>query len=55
VEKLYKLPYQSILQNPDHREQGVAWVELDGQRLENGVIRLGRELVKHRVLVRIGE
>jgi hypothetical protein len=32
----------------------VAWVELDGQRVANGVIRLGRDLIKHRVLVRMG-
>jgi cyclic beta-1,2-glucan synthetase len=47
--------YEITVENPDHREQGVAWVEMDGQRLENGVIRLGRDLIKHRVLVRMGE
>jgi cyclic beta-1,2-glucan synthetase len=46
--------YEITVENPDHREQGVAWVELDGQRLANHVIRLGRDLIKHRVLVRMG-
>jgi len=46
--------YEITVENPEHREQGVAWVELDGQRLENGVIQLSRDLIKHRVLVRMG-
>jgi cyclic beta-1,2-glucan synthetase len=46
--------YEIRVENPDHREQGVAWVELDGQRMENGMIRLGRDLIKHRVLVHMG-
>ena len=32
-----------------------AWVELDGRRVEGGVIPLGRDPVKHRVCVRIGQ
>ncbi len=37
------------------RERGVAWVEIDGQRICDGVIPLERGLVKHKVLVRMGD
>jgi cyclic beta-1,2-glucan synthetase len=33
----------------------VAWVEMDGQRLHDGVIQLQRGLVKHQVIVRMGD
>ncbi len=46
--------YEIQVENTEHRGQGVASVELDGQRVPNGVIPLQRELVKHRVLVRMG-
>jgi cyclic beta-1,2-glucan synthetase len=46
--------YEIQVENPDGVERGVAWVELDGERLADGVIRLQRDLVKHRVLVRMG-
>ena len=32
-----------------------AFADLDGQRVKDGVITLNRELVKHRVLVRMGK
>jgi cyclic beta-1,2-glucan synthetase len=47
--------YEIQVENPDHCERGVAWVELDGQRLKEGAIGLERALVKHRVLVRMGQ
>ena len=47
--------YEIQVENPDGRERGVAWVEMDGLRLPDGVVRLERSLVKHRVLVRMGE
>jgi cyclic beta-1,2-glucan synthetase len=47
--------YEIQVENPDHCEQGVAWMEMDGQRVEDGTIRLARDLVKHRVLVRMGK
>jgi cyclic beta-1,2-glucan synthetase len=47
--------YEIRVENPEHREHGVAFVELDGRRLADGVIPLERGLVKHRVLVRMGE
>ncbi|MDI6451577.1 GH36-type glycosyl hydrolase domain-containing protein [Anaerobaca lacustris] len=47
--------YEIQVENPEHCERGVAWVEMDGQRIEDGVIRLVRDLVKHRVLVRMGK
>ncbi|MFH1572420.1 MAG: hypothetical protein ABIG68_00460 [Acidobacteriota bacterium] len=47
--------YEIQVENTEHRERGVAFVELDGQRVKDGVITLNRELVKHRVLVRMGK
>ncbi|MDF1501161.1 MAG: glucoamylase family protein [Anaerolineales bacterium] len=47
--------YEIQVENTEHRQRGVAIVELDGQRVEDGMIMLDRELVKHRVLVRMGE
>jgi hypothetical protein len=45
--------YEIQVENPEHCARGVAWVEMDGQRIEDGVIRLVRDLVKHRVVVRM--
>ncbi|MFP4499424.1 MAG: hypothetical protein ACLFTT_00355 [Candidatus Hydrogenedentota bacterium] len=47
--------YEIHVENPDHCERGVPWVELDGQRIADGIIPLARTLVKHRVLVRMGD
>jgi len=47
--------YEIQVENPEHCERGVSWVEMDGQRVTDGVIPLGRDLVKHRVLVRMGK
>jgi cyclic beta-1,2-glucan synthetase len=47
--------YEIQVENPDHCERGVLWVELDGQRMEGGEIPLERELIKHRILVRMGQ
>jgi cyclic beta-1,2-glucan synthetase len=47
--------YEIQVENPDGIERGVAWVELDGERIPDGVIHLQRDLVKHRVLVRMGK
>jgi hypothetical protein len=33
----------------------VSWVEMDGQRMRDGVIPLDRGLVKHRILVHMGK
>jgi cyclic beta-1,2-glucan synthetase len=46
--------YAIQVENPDGCERGVAWVEMDGQRVTGGVIPLERGLVKHRVVVRMG-
>ncbi len=46
--------YEIHVENPDGCERGVLSVEMDGQRLEDGVIPLERDLIKHRVLVRLG-
>jgi cyclic beta-1,2-glucan synthetase len=47
--------YVIEIQNPDHIQQGVAWLELDGQRLEEGFISLDPEPVKHIVKVQMGK
>jgi cyclic beta-1,2-glucan synthetase len=43
------------VENPEGRQHGVSWVEMDGRRLPDEVIPLERTLVKHRVLVRMGD
>jgi cyclic beta-1,2-glucan synthetase len=47
--------YEIQVENPESRQQGVAWVEMDGRRLPHGLIPLERALVKHRILVRMGD
>jgi cyclic beta-1,2-glucan synthetase len=46
--------YDIQVENPEHCERGVTFVELDGRRVKDGVIPLGKDLIKHRVLVRMG-
>jgi cyclic beta-1,2-glucan synthetase len=46
--------YEIQVENPDGCERGVAWVEMDGQRLPDGVIPLEQGVVKHQVVVRMG-
>ena len=47
--------YEIQVDNPDRCERGVSWVEMDGQRLPDGLVPLERGLVKHRVLVCMGK
>lgn len=47
--------YEIQVENPEKCERGVLWVEMDGQRVRDGVIPLDRGLVKHRILVRMGK
>ena len=47
--------YAIQVENPHGCERGVAWVEMDGQRVTGGVIPLERGLVKHKILVRMGD
>ena len=49
-----KAVYEITIENPEGVEQGVAWVEMDGRRLEDRVIPLEEGLIKHRVQVRLG-
>jgi cyclic beta-1,2-glucan synthetase len=46
--------YAIQVENPDACRCGVAWVEMDGRRLTDGVIPLERDLVQHQVVVRMG-
>ena len=50
-----KTLYEIQVENPDNCEKGVAWVEMDGKRIKDGIIRLDRNLIKHRVIVRMGK
>jgi cyclic beta-1,2-glucan synthetase len=47
--------YEMQVDNPDHLERGVSWVEMDGRRLADAMVPLERGLVKHRILVRMGK
>jgi hypothetical protein len=47
--------YEIQVENPEGREQGVSWVEMDGRRLPDELIPLERALVKHRILVHMGD
>jgi len=47
--------YEVHVNNPDHCENGVSRVEMDGEWVPGGMISLGRELVKHRIVVRMGK
>jgi cyclic beta-1,2-glucan synthetase len=46
--------YSIQVENPHGCQSGVAWVEMDGQRVAGDVITLERGLVKHRVVVMMG-
>jgi cyclic beta-1,2-glucan synthetase len=46
--------YAIQVENPDACQRGVAWVEMDGKRVPDGIIHLERVLVKHQVVVRMG-
>jgi cyclic beta-1,2-glucan synthetase len=46
--------YDIQVENPEHCERGIAFVELDGRRVKGGRISLSKECLKHRVLVRMG-
>ena len=49
-----KAVYEITIENPEGVEKGVAWVEMDGRRLEDRIIPLEEGLIKHRVRVRLG-
>jgi cyclic beta-1,2-glucan synthetase len=46
--------YDIQVENPEGMERGVSWVEIDGRRARDGVIPLDRGLVKHGIVVRMG-
>jgi cyclic beta-1,2-glucan synthetase len=47
--------YEIQVENPQGLQHGVSCIEMDGRRMLGEVITLDRTLVKHRVLVRMGE
>ena len=46
--------YEIQVENPEGRQHGVSWAEMDGRRLPDELIPLERALVKHRLLVHMG-
>jgi cyclic beta-1,2-glucan synthetase len=46
--------YEIRVENPDHCQHGVLQTELDGRPLADGVVTLDRELVLHRIVVKMG-
>ena len=46
--------YVIQVENPDHVQRGIAWLELDGRRLDDRSVLLDPEPVKHIVQVRMG-
>ncbi len=47
--------YDIFVDNPEHCQQGVVRVELNGQHIEDGVIHLARDMVKHTIRVLMGK
>ncbi len=47
--------YDIEVENPSGCEHGVIWLEMDGRRMTDKIIVLERELVRHRVIVMMGE
>ena len=47
--------YEIQVENPEGLERGVSWVEMDGQRLRDGLIPLDRALIKHQIIVHMGK
>ena len=49
-----KALYAVRVENPEGCERGVSRIEMDGRCIEDGLIPLTRDLVRHEVLVRMG-
>ncbi|MDD2851968.1 MAG: glycosyl transferase, partial [Desulfuromonadaceae bacterium] len=47
--------YEIHVENPDGCERGVIWVEMDGERMPDGVIVLERIQTKHQVVIMMGK
>ncbi|HEY8883931.1 MAG TPA: hypothetical protein VIO35_01365, partial [Chloroflexota bacterium] len=45
--------YDIVVENPDHQNRGVGWVEVDGQRQPEPMIRLQDDGGQHTVVVRL--
>jgi cyclic beta-1,2-glucan synthetase len=49
-----KAVYEITIENPEAATHGVAWIEVDGRRLDGNTLSLEKGLVKHKVRVRLG-
>ncbi len=47
--------YDIAVENPEGARRGVAWVEMDGRRLEGSLIPLEELSIRHKVVVRMGK
>jgi cyclic beta-1,2-glucan synthetase len=47
--------YEIRVENPENRERGIAWIELDGRRQEAGIVVLERGPGTHEILARMGD
>lgn len=47
--------YEIHVENPDHRERGVSFVDMDGARIKDGIIYLASNPGKHEIKIRMGE
>ncbi|MDX9826134.1 MAG: glucoamylase family protein [Spirochaetia bacterium] len=47
--------YEIRVENPEHCEQGVSFVDMDGARMEDGIIQLAPAPGTHEVIVRMGK
>ena len=47
--------YEIRVENPEHCEQGVSFVDMDGVRMEDGIIQLAPAPGTHEVIVRMGK
>jgi cyclic beta-1,2-glucan synthetase len=46
--------YDIQVENPQGCQQGIAWMELDGKRLDDQTILLEKTFIEHRLKVRMG-
>jgi cyclic beta-1,2-glucan synthetase len=47
--------YEIHVENPEHRERGVSFVDINGARVDDGIIHLASDPGKHEVIIRMGE
>ena len=46
--------YRIVVDNPERTGHGIVWIELDGNRIQDGVIPLDDDGREHNVRIRLG-